>query len=76
MLILLIFRYKFLRHTCGCQLHTYVCMSHVILILFLLRKKIYNKVKDFIHFNVSLSLLMSLILFIVGNEVMDDSNVS
>ena len=54
----------------------YKCMSHIILILFLLRKKIFNKVKDFIHFNVSLSLLMSLILFIVGNEVMDDSNVS
>ena len=45
-------------------------------VIFLLRKKLFNEVKDFIHFNVSLSLLLSSVIFIIGNGIMDDSSVS
>ena len=49
--------------------------SRYILLYIFLRKKSFNKVKDFIHFNVSLSLFMSLIIFIIGNEATSEGNV-
>ena len=36
----------------------------------------FNEVKDFIHFNVSLSLLLSSIIFIVGIEATSEGSVS
>ena len=47
-----------------------------MLILFLFRKKLFSDTKDFIHFNITLSLLLSLIIFTVGFEIRDESSVS
>lgn len=38
-------------------------------------RKVFNHVKDFIHFNVSLSLLLSTIIFVIGNEAINEGSV-
>ena len=40
------------------------------------REKVFNQIHHFIHFNLSLSLLLGLILFVSGIETPKDSRVS
>ena len=40
------------------------------------RKSIFNHIQCFIHFNLSLSLLLGLIIFVAGIEAANDSEVS
>jgi len=64
--------------TCTCMHMFVVTYSNYVINWFynLFRKKLFNEVQDFIHFNVSLSLLLSSIIFIVGNEATNDTSVS
>ena len=53
-----------------CVLLTYISLSRFF------RKRIFNKIQHFVHFNLSLSLLMGLIVFVAGIEAANDNEVS
>ncbi|XP_065903420.1 uncharacterized protein [Dysidea avara] len=51
----------------GCGI-SIVCLTFTIIVLIVLRKKMFSKVPDFVHLNLSIALLLGLIVFVSGIE--------
>ncbi|XP_065911114.1 adhesion G protein-coupled receptor L3-like [Dysidea avara] len=51
----------------GCGI-SIACLTITIIVLIVLHKKVFNKVPDFIHLNLSIALLVGLIIFVSGIE--------
>ncbi|XP_065910295.1 uncharacterized protein [Dysidea avara] len=57
----------------GCSI-SIVCLLLTLAAIFLYRKHVFNQVQHYIHFNLSLSLLLGLLVFVSGIETAVDSD--
>ncbi|XP_065910088.1 uncharacterized protein [Dysidea avara] len=58
----------------GCGI-SIVCLIITIIMFLLFRRKVFNRIQHFIHFNLSLTLLVGLIVFVSGIENAKSSHV-
>jgi len=56
-------------------MHTSLTIEYMYYGSSLYRRKIFDQIQDFVHFNISLGLLLGLYMFVFGVELAKDDDV-